>query len=167
MTRSFSSLSIRELLTTHERKEKKSVQRMIRSNTTELGFLRCHQVDVSATNTCTDTVVSVVDTQKGSAYESEILFRSTGAESVVLKSQTSIACLSIAASCSTKSIGMYFYRRWVLSLFETIILRLLFLYFQGRIQTMWKLWFHKVKLSNFHTIGNIIGKLGKFPGNYQ
>jgi len=111
MTRSFSSLSIRELLTTHERKEKKSVQRMIRSNTTELGFLRCHQVDVSATNTCTDTVVSVVDTQKGSAYESEILFRSTGAESVVLKSQTSIACLSIAASCSTKSIGMYFYRR--------------------------------------------------------
>jgi len=36
---------------------------------------------------------------------------------------------------------------------------------QGRIQTIWKLWFHKVKLSNSHKIGKygkeIGGKSGK------
>jgi len=35
---------------------------------------------------------------------------------------------------------------------------------QGLVQTMWKLWFHKVKFLNYIKSGNMVYKLGKKSG---
>jgi len=35
---------------------------------------------------------------------------------------------------------------------------------QGRTQTMWKLWFHKLKLSNLHKIGKYGKEIGEKSG---